>query len=371
MDPSPELISAERAESKPEVIGCPTCAAQQGAAPEIRIARFGDRPLQRCRRCGARWAGGSRAQRLLDCERCGGIFETDRDGAPCPGCLAGALDLDPGRGLVAAAEAEARTALARDWTFERSPTLATYLDRVCCDVARSMPGAFPSPRVVLVAQDRLLTFSLPSGIVFVSRGAIASLADEAELAFLFGHELAHAVGGSAACALVRAGLRALGSRRGESRGAGWLRGIEELLSLGYGDGREHAADGSAIEAVVALGYDADSVRRCLTRLEERIQSGETAVAEWGFAHPPVLARLRHLERRLAQLADRPSGGRSNREVFRRAAGHSVLTFDLRPARIVESGPGAAAGRARLLWLLAAACAAALLFGLVLLVAAGR
>lgn len=372
MDPSQELISAERAEPKPEPIACPTCAAEQSAPSGIRVARFGELPLHRCARCGARWAGGPRAQRFVDCERCGEILGADEGGALCLGCLGGGSDLDPERRLVEAAEAEARRALAVGWSFVRSATLATYLDRVCRDVARSIPGAHESPRVVLVGEDRVLTFSLPSGIVFVSRGAIASLADEAELAFLFGHELAHSVGGHAGSALVRAGLRALGSRRGESGRSGWLCAVEELVTLGYGDEREHAADGAAIEAVVALGYDVDSVRRGLTRLEERVQRGETAVAESAFAHPPVPARLRHLERRMTQLGELPSAWRSNREVFRRAAGHSVLSFDLYPARLVESGPGEAPGRARLFWLLAAAAlAAAVGLGVVCLLAGAR
>jgi predicted Zn-dependent protease len=254
----------------------------------------------------------------------------------CAACAAVDVDVpaeDPR--LIAAAEAEVRQALGGVWNFAGSETLATYLDRVCRDTARAIPGAPDDPRVVVVDTDEWKTFALPSGIVLIGRGTLASLADEAELAFVLGHELAHVAVGDAGTGLLRAGLRTMARGRREDSGRCWIRAVEDRLKLGYGDEREYAADGLAVDALVALDYDVASIGACLSRFGERVECGDPAVAESALAHPPFDSRLHAADKRLADAVVRQDAPRINREIFRRAAGHTVLTQELVPVELAH------------------------------------
>jgi predicted Zn-dependent protease len=181
--------------------------------------------------------------------------------------------------------------------------------------------------------------------VLVSVGMIAALEDEAELAFMLGHELAQAATGDAARRLVRLGLQQVARERREVGRNAWAEAALDLVKLGYGRRAELDADERALRALLDQGYDAQSALRFLRRVEARSALGDVQVAEYVLAHPPPLERLRRLECLLADRVD-VGPGRVNRELFRRAAGHHVLTTQLEPVRTLSTeAAGPAAGSA--------------------------
>ena len=365
----PVVDSAQGLIEGPE--GCPDCATPWGRIAPVPTNLLEGVSLTRCTSCGSRWDGASPPRRIRDCEQCGpAVFPEGEDGRLCSACAAADLDVpaeDPR--LIEAAGVEVRRALGDFWKFVRSETLATYLDRVCRDTAHVIPGAPDDPRVVVVDTDQWKTFALPSGIVMIGRGALASLADEAELAFVLGHELAHVALGDAGTGLLRAGLRTMARGRREDSGRCWIRGVEDRLKLGYGDEREFAADGLAVDALVALDYDVASIGTCLCRFGERVECGDPAVAEAALAHPPFDSRLHAADKRLADAAVRQDAPRINREIFRRAAGHTVLTRELVPDVLAHGATEPPASGLRSRWLLASALAVvAALVALIVLLA---
>jgi hypothetical protein len=353
----PVVDSAQGLIEQPD--GCPDCATPWGRIAPVPTNLLDGVSLIRCTSCGSRWDGASPPRRIRDCEQCGpAVFPEGEDGRLCGACAEAEVDVPAQDArLIVAAEVEVRRALADVWRFARSETLATYLDRVCRDTARAIPGAPDEPRVVVVDTDEWRTFALPSGVVLIGRGTLAALADEAELAFVLGHELAHVALGDAGTGLLRAGLRTMARGRREDSGRCWLRGVEERLKLGYGDEREFAADGLAVDALVALDYDVMSIGTCLSRFGERVACGDPAVAESALAHPPFDSRLHAADLRLAEAAVRQSAPRINREIFRRAAGHTVLTRELVPAALAHGAAEQPARKPRSRWLLAFAFAA--------------
>ncbi len=92
--------------------------------------------------------------------------------------------------------------------------------------------------------------------------------------------------------------------------------------------REQDADRRAIEALIALGYDPESVRRYLRRLQRLVEQGDPHVAEIALAHPTLARRLQIIEEVVSASPQSRVTARVNREVFRRAAGHKVLSTRL-------------------------------------------
>jgi predicted Zn-dependent protease len=225
----------------------------------------------------------------------------------------------PDRDIAAAAENEVRAALATRWRFVTSPAAQTYVDGVARQIAARIADAPERPRVVLVETSEHRTLALPSGTLLVSTGLLAFLEDEAELAFVLGHEIAHAASGEAAVRLVRLGFQATTRERGATDGLCWSDAALDLVRLGYGRRRERDADLCALDAMLALEFDALSACRYLQRLHEAIERGDEDVAETEVAHPTPLDRIRRIERALyARVAGATDVSRVNREVFRRA-----------------------------------------------------
>ncbi len=186
-------------------------------------------------------------------------------------------------------------------------------------IAARVHGAPERPRVVLVEASEHRTLALPSGTLVVSTGLLAFLEDEAELAFVLGHEIAHAASGEAAVRLVRLGFQATARERGASDGLCWSDAALDLVRLGYGRRRERDADACALEAMLALEFEPQSACRYLRRLHEAIERGDDDAAETEVAHPTPVDRIRRIERILyARVADATEVPRVNREVFRRA-----------------------------------------------------
>jgi hypothetical protein len=323
---------------------CPSCGERGTLDPPPRLLRL-------CLRCCHPFLAEARSVEVELCGEC----------TPAQGPLP-----PPEAAVVKAAEAELLAALAARWRFVGTESLCAYLDRVAREVGRKL-GA--EPRVVPFEGRAVRTLALPSGVVLVSVGTIARIADEAELAFVLAHEIAHAVTADAPAILVASCLGAV-SRDGAGEEV-WAAAAGDLARLGYGDGRECDADERALDAVVAAGYDARSAFAWLGRLDDGALAGEADLAETCLAHPPAAERRRRLEERHARRTeDAPVPARRvERAVFRRAAGHSVLSAGLPSFDPLGDVPAPHAARAvrRAAWWTAAAI---LLLAIALLVVAG-
>jgi len=325
-------VSREHGVARPDgAEGCPRCGEAWPNRATVTAPSFGGRALRRCGRCGTRVANGGPAPRLVfSCESCGLPFLTERIVAHgerrCEPCEAGVAPPElPDREVAAAVENEVRAALATRWRFVTSSGAQPYLDRIARHVAARISGSPGSPRVVLIHSPEHRALALPSGTLLLSTGLLLFLEDEAELAFVLGHELAHAASGEAAVRLVRLGFQATARDRSASDGLSWSDAAVDLARLGYGRKREHDADQCALSAMLELEYEPLSACRYLQRLHTAIGRGDESVAETDIAHPTPFDRLRRIERALgARFGAATEVLRVNREVFRRALTPSSL-----------------------------------------------
>jgi predicted Zn-dependent protease len=84
-----------------------------------------------------------------------------------------------------------QSAIARRSTPYREPQLEQHLARM---LARLIPAEAPEgiiPRVILIGDSDLNAYSFPDGAIYLHTGLLSHLENEAELALLLAHELAH------------------------------------------------------------------------------------------------------------------------------------------------------------------------------------
>ena len=339
--------------------GCPCCAEPSGRVPPVVTSILDGATLRRCTRCGSRYTAEPPCRAVLTCRSCclPFIAEEGRDDSACPDCRSDASFQDPtDPAIVAATEAEICESLALCLKLVGTPALTDYLDRLARRVAAQSGVSPDAARVVLFDDSAFRTFALPSGAIGMSVGMLAALEDEAELIFVLAHELAHVASGDTGAALVRLGLYAVATDTEAPRGEAWAYAVADLTALGFGRENEARADDSAVNVLLALGYDPRSALSFVTRVGEWIGAGDPRAKELAASHPPPSERYRRVQE-AARSVSAPGGAlRVNREVFRRAVSQRRLTEELvalagfdAPGSPATSLPARSSRRTRLLW----------------------
>jgi predicted Zn-dependent protease len=173
-------------------------------------------------------------------------------------------------------------------------------------------------------------FAIPGGYVYVTRQLLALMNNEAELAGVLGHEVAHVAaqhGRKRQSAATRNTLLGVGlailtgvvggnSQVGQVLQRGFLQG-SQLLTLRYSRAQETESDNLGIDYLRKAGYDPRAMGTVLqslanqNALDARLMGSSNKVPEWASTHPDPASRVR------AALARAGSGstGTTNRDLF--------------------------------------------------------
>jgi predicted Zn-dependent protease len=167
----------------------------------------------------------------------------------------------------------------------------------------------------VIDSEGVNAFATPGGYIFITRGALRRMGDEAELAGVLGHEIGHVSARHMVKALdirggdpaAGAGLASLvGGATGSLRGAlqhSLERATEILFQRGYRAAEELEADETGLLLAALNGYDAEGLGRFL----QRVGSFEPGAAR-SATHPLHQERLEALEQ--GRLALRVAGDRT-------------------------------------------------------------
>ena len=152
--------------------------------------------------------------------------------------------------------------------------------------------------------EEINAFATPGGYVFVTRGALVRMTDEAQLAAVLGHEMAHVtqrhmvnelkIKGDHGSAM--GGLTSLigGAAGGVRSGieVGLTFGTEILFKRGYQLKDEMEADRVGMLIAASAGYDPTALKRFLSS----VQQFETAPQTRSKNHPVLAERLSQIDR---------------------------------------------------------------------------
>ena len=168
--------------------------------------------------------------------------------------------------------------------------------------------------------------AVSGGYIFVTRGALALMRDEATLAGVLGHEVGHIALRHHAKA-IKAEKRKAALKTGAEVGASFTRasvltpaigltidGLGEAALKGFSLAEEGESDVVGFRYAVAAGYDPAGLRDFLKTLQDR-GAKETAVSNFMSTHPGTEERLKAQE---ALVAKATTPGRRNQARFQQA-----------------------------------------------------
>ena len=152
-------------------------------------------------------------------------------------------------------------------------------------------------------------FALPGGFIYVTRGLLAHMNSEAELATVLGHEVGHVTARHSVQQISKAQLATLGLGVGSilSSDVAQFAGIASqglgVLFLKYGRDAENQADDLGFKYALGLNYDVREMANVFQTLNRASQvgGGGGRLPEWLSTHPDPENRVKNTEERLDTL----------------------------------------------------------------------
>lgn len=183
------------------------------------------------------------------------------------------------------------------------PRAVKYVNLVGAAVAQFASRQDLAYHFGILDTEMVNAFATPGGYVFVTRGLLANLTDEAELAGVLGHEIIHTGERHVEKELRSKKLAAVGVEEGASHipvsELGRLAdNITNVLLAGkLSRDKENEADTKGLELAATVGYDPRAFPEFLAWLGQASQGAENKrfLGSLGASHPKFSDRVKRLE----------------------------------------------------------------------------
>jgi predicted Zn-dependent protease len=205
------------------------------------------------------------------------------------------------------------------------PELQKYVSDLGVRLARLSERPNLPWQFTVIDQPAINAFAVPGGFIYITRGILPFLADEAELVGVLGHEIGHVTARHSAQQYTRSlggviGLTALGIFVPAARPFGQLsQQAMGVLFLKYGREDELQSDQLGVKYSAAGGWDPAGVPGMLStlgRLDEA--SGDRkGVPNFLSTHPDPLARVKEVQPLVQQFRGTRSDLATNSESLQR------------------------------------------------------
>ncbi len=183
------------------------------------------------------------------------------------------------------------------------PELQRYVTDVGLRLARGSHRPNLPWHFTVVDQPAVNAFALPGGYIYITRGILPFLDNEAEFAGVLGHEIAHVTARHSAAAYSKAtsagvGLALLGIFVPSTRP---LQGLAEtalgVLFLKHGRDDELEADRLGAEYTARSGWDPEGIAGMLTTLAriDEATGSRKGVPNWLSTHPAPADRVQAVQ----------------------------------------------------------------------------
>jgi predicted Zn-dependent protease len=224
---------------------------------------------------------------------------------------------------VAIGREVAANVIAQFGLYDNGP-LTDYVNMVALTVAQVAPRKDVNWRVAILDSNIVNAFAAPGGYIFISRGLLFMLKDEAQLAGVLAHEIAHVSQRHVVKEIQKskiAGAIIPGYVKATAQKAEWMSQVTNLavqmIWKGLSREDELEADRLGVEFASAIGYDAMSFKKVLEMLKSRSESPDQ-IKELKFllsTHPKPEDRLLALAEKLKTV---PSEGERLEERFKKS-----------------------------------------------------
>lgn len=176
----------------------------------------------------------------------------------------------------------------------------------------------------LLDDETVNAFALPGGYIFITRGIMTYMNDEAELASVIGHEIGHVTAKHSVSQMSKQELAQVGLVAGmiasptvRNMGAQLQQGMQ-LLFLKFGRDDETEADQLGFRYMMKDGYDVRAAGDMFRTLDRISGSAGQRLPEWQSTHPDPDNRVKRAEQRadsVQQAGRSMSGATLGRESY--------------------------------------------------------
>ncbi len=188
-------------------------------------------------------------------------------------------------------------------------------------VAKLVNKEFSRFHFKLVDSSVINAFALPGGYVYVTRGLLAVLNSEAELASVIGHEIGHVTLHHGAQVMVRtlaAQIISIGGAFASKNPGEWMAvssAIFKQINLGYGREAELDSDAQGMMNAADAGYQPTGMAGFLRNLrKQEVMSGQ-AYHSFQASHPETKERIIKADLMASSLSHRYSDLESKQDNF--------------------------------------------------------
>jgi beta-barrel assembly-enhancing protease len=207
--------------------------------------------------------------------------------------------------------------------YENKP-MQNYLQLVGSTVAAQGARQDVTYHFAILDTDSLNAMAMPGGFVFVTRGALANMTNESQLAGVLAHEVAHVDGRHLENEIKKQGNAGLLVKTAQEEGG--KRATQDqmtqlvvqkfgdalanyVVTKPYSSGDESAADKKGLEFASKAGYNSAGLRDFLQSLAKASDdpANAQALGAWTQTHPPYNVRVENLAKLMSSY---PANGQT-------------------------------------------------------------
>jgi len=186
----------------------------------------------------------------------------------------------------------------------KDPIITEYVNRIGQNIVRNSDSKLPFT-IKLIDADEVNAFALPGGFFYVNSGLLLLAEEEAELAGVMAHEVAHVAARHAMRHMTRANFANIASIPliFVSGGIGYA--ARSAASLGlpmtflkFSRGFEEEADYLGQQYMYKTGYDPQSFMSLFEKMQAREKVKPGTLSKIFASHPPIESRAARTQKQL-------------------------------------------------------------------------
>jgi len=220
-----------------------------------------------------------------------------------------------GRGLGNWYSLETEIRVGKQWAMQvengvkiiQDPVVSEYVNRIGQNLVRNSDAQVPFT-IKVIDSDEVNAFALPGGFFYVNSGLILAADEEAELAGVMAHEIAHVAARHTTRQMTRSNWAQIGSLPLIFMG-GWVGyGIYEAASIGvpltflkFQRGFEAEADYLGLQYMYKTGYDPQAFISFFEKLQAKEKKKPGTLSKAFSTHPQTPDRIEESQKEIATI----------------------------------------------------------------------